>query len=139
MNINTECLTYLEIAKFQLTEEFPNNIDLCNTLFLKICDFINEDFDGIVENKIYRSFIGQLIDIIEISFENNASKSYLRNFFKKLNNRIIINYLSTLMPSKSDDISFTIDRLVNFFVYQDSTSKKEYRLEEILSYLKAKI
>lgn len=139
MNINTECLTYLEIAKFQLTEEFPNNIDLCNTLFLKICDFVNEDFDGMVENKIYRSFIGQLIDIIEISFENNASKSYLRSFFKKLNNRIFINYLSTLMPSKSDDISFTIDRLVNFFVYQDSTSKKEYRLEEILSYLKAKI
>ena len=139
MNINTECLTYLEIAKFQLTEEFPNNIDLCNTLFLKICDFVDEDFDGIVENKIYRSFIGQLIDIIEISFENNASKSYLRSFFKKLNNRIFINYLSTLMPSKSDDISFTIDRLVNFFVYQDSTSKKEYRLEEILSYLKAKI
>ena len=139
MNINTECLTYLEIAKFQLTEEFPNNIDLCNTLFLKICDFVDEDFDGIVENKIYRSFIGQFIDIIEVSFENNASKSYLRSFFKKLNNRIFINYLSTLMPSKSDDISFTIDRLVNFFVYQDSTSKKEYRLEEILSYLKAKI
>lgn len=138
MNINTECLTYLETAKFQLTEEFPNSSDLCNTLFLKICDFVNEDFDGIVENKIYRSFIGQLIDIIEISFKNNASKSYLRSFFKKLNNRIFINHLSTLMPSKSDDISFTIDRLVNFFVYQDSTSKKEYRLEEILSYLKAK-
>lgn len=139
MNINTECLTYLETAKFQLAEEFPNNSDLSNTLFLKICDFVNEDFDGIVENKIYRSFIGQLIDIIEISFENNASKSYLRSFFKKLNNRIFINCLSTLIPSKSDDISFTIDRLVNFFVYQDSTSKKEYRLEEILSYLKAKI
>jgi len=139
MNINNECLTYLESAKFQLTEEFPNNSDLCNTLFLKICDFVDEDFDGIVENKIYRSFIGQFIDIIEVSFENNASKSYLRSFFKKLNNRIFINYLSTLMPSKSDDISFTIDRLVNFFVYQDSTSKKEYRLEEILSYLKAKI
>lgn len=139
MNINNECLTYLESAKFQLTEEFPNNSDLCNTLFLIICDFVDEDFDGIVENKIYRSFIGQFIDIIEVSFENNASKSYLRSFFKKLNNRIFINYLSTLMPSKSDDISFTIDRLVNFFVYQDSTSKKEYRLEEILSYLKAKI
>ena len=139
MKNNTECLTYLESAKFQLTEEFPNNSDLCNTLFLKICDFVDEDFDGIVENKIYRSFIGQFIDIIEVSFENNASKSYLRSFFKKLNNRIFINYLSTLMPSKSDDISFTIDRLVNFFVYQDSTSKKEYRLEEILSYLKAKI
>ena len=139
MNINNECLTYLESAQFQLTEEFPNNSDLCNTLFLKICDFVDEDFDGIVENKIYRSFIGQFIDIIEVSFENNASKSYLRSFFKKLNNRIFINYLSTLMPSKSDDISFTIDRLVNFFVYQDSTSKKEYRLEEILSYLKAKI
>lgn len=139
MNINTECLTYLETAKFQLTEEFPNNSDLSNTLFLKICDFVNEDFDGVVENKIYRCFIGQFIDIIEVSFENNASKSYLRSFFKKLNNRIFINYLSTLMPSKSNDISFTIDRLVNFFVYQDSTSKKEYRLEEILSYLKAKI
>lgn len=139
MKNNTECLTYLESAKFQLTEEFPNNSDLCNTLFLKICDFVDEDFDGIVENKIYRSFIGQFIDIIEVSFENNASKSYLRSFFKKLNNRIFINYLSTLMPSKSNDISFTIDRLVNFFVYQDSTSKKEYRLEEILSYLKAKI
>ena len=139
MNINNECLTYLESAKFQLTEEFPNNSDLCNRLFLKICDFVDEDFDGIVENKIYRSFIGQFIDIIEVSFENNASKSYLRSFFKKLNNRIFINYLSTLMPSKSDDISFTIDRLVNFFVYQDTSSSKEYRLDEVLSYLRAEM
>lgn len=139
MRNNAECLMYLVNAKTQLIEDFPNNNDLSNILFLKICDFINTDFDGVSENKIYRSFLSVIIDVIEISFQGDASKSYLRSFFKKLKNRIFINYLSMLMPSKSDDISFTIDRLVNFFVYQDSTSKKAYRLEETLSYLKAKI
>lgn len=139
MKNNTECLIYLENAKTQLTEEFPNNDDLSNILFLKICDVVNTDFDGVSENKIYRRFLSILIDIIETSFQNDASKSYLRSFFKKLNNSSFINYLSKAIPSKSDDIKFTIDRLVNFFVYQDPTSKKEYRLEEIVSYIKAKM
>ncbi len=139
MNSNTECLMYLENAKAQLIEEFPNNDKLSNTLFLKICNFANENFDGIAENKIYRSFIHVLIDIIEIAFESDASKSYLRSFFKKLNNCSFANCLSKSMPSKSGDIKRIIDRLVNFFVYQDTSSTKEYRLDEVLSYLKAEM
>lgn len=139
MKNNAECLMYLENAKAQLIEEFPNNNDLNNTLFLKVCDLVNKDFDGITENKIYRSFIGELIDIVKISFENDASKSYLRSFFKKLNNHSYTNYLSKSMPSKSGDIKRIIDRLVNFFVYQDTSSIKEYRLDEVLSYLKAEM
>ena len=139
MNSNTECMKYLEKAKAQLIEEFPNNNDLNNTLFLKICDFVNEDFDGIAENKIYRSFILVLIDIIEIAFESDASKSYLRSFFKKLNCNSFTNCLSKSMPSKSGDTKRVIDRLVNFFVYQDTSSSKEYRLDEVLSYLRAEM
>ncbi len=139
MKSNTECLMCLENAKAELIEEFPNNNNLSNTLFLKICDFVNEDFDGITENKIYRSFIAELIDIVEISFEKDASKSYLRSFFKMLNNRSFTNCLSKSMPSKSDDLKRIVDRLVNFFVYQDGISQKEQRLEAIVNYLKAEI
>ena len=139
MNSNTECLMYLENAKAELIEEFPNNNELSNTLFLKVCDLANEDFDGITENKIYRNFIGVLIDIVKISFENDASKSYLRSFFKKLNNCSFTNCLSKSMSSKSGDIKRIIDRLVYFFVYQNTSSAKEYRLNEVLNYLKAEM
>lgn len=139
MKSNTECLIYLENAKAQLTEEFPDNNDLSNTVFLRIFDFINEDFDGIAENKIYRMFINELIEIIELSFENDASKSYLRSFFKKLNNRRFTTCLSKSMPSKSDDIKRIIDRLVNFFVYQDGINKKEHKLDKVMSYLNAEM
>lgn len=134
---NAECLVYLKKAKAELIEEYPNNNDLTNTLFLKICDFADEDFDGIAENKIYRSFIAELIDIVEISFDKNASKSYLRSFFKILNNSSFTNRLSKSMPSKSGDTKRVIDRLVNFFVYQDGISQKEQRLKAIVNYLKA--
>ena len=137
MKSNTDCMRYLEKAKAQLIEEFPNNNDLNNTLFLKICDFVNEDFDVIAENKIYQSFLNELIDIIEIVLENDASKSYLRSFFKKLNCISFTNCLSKSMPSKSGDTKRVIDRLVDFFVYQDTSSSKEYRLDEVLSYLRA--
>ena len=139
MNSNTECMKYLEKAKAELIDEFPNNNDLSNTLFLKICDFVNEDFDGIAENKIYRSYIYVLIDIIEIAFESDASKSYLRSFFKKLNCSSFTNCLSKSMPSKSGDTKRVIDRLVNFFVYQDGINQKEHRLEVIVNYLKDKM
>ena len=139
MNSNTECMKYLGKAKAELIDEFSNNDELSNTLFLKICDLVNEDFDGISENKTYRSFIHVLIDIIETAFESDASKSYLRSFFKKLGNSNFTNCLSHSMPSKSGDTKRVIDRLVNFFVYQDTSSSNEYRLVEVLSYLRAEM
>ncbi len=128
-----ECLSYLELEKTKLNEEFPKYETVTEELFVQVSDFMNNDFDDISENKIYRFFLDKLKDITRYAFESNVSKAYMRSFFKKLNNKNVVEYLASIMKTKSIDISNIMKRFVNFFVYwQDSDNTKDKKLEEII-------
>lgn len=129
MSVKSECLSYLVSAKAELTHNFTQSEQLTDSLFAVFSDFVTGDYEGISENKIYRSFLNTLTEIIEIAFENRASKSFMRSFFKALNNQNIINYLSELAPTHTSDFKISLERLVSEFVYwQESDQKKELKL-----------
>ena len=134
MSVESECLSYLTSVKTELTQSFPQNEQLSDSLFAVFSDFVTGDYEGISENKIYRSFLNTLTEIIEIAFENRASKSFMRSFFKALNNQNIINYLSELAPTHTSDFKNSLKRLVSEFVYwQESDHKKELKLNYLIS------
>ena len=136
MATNKDCILYLDDIKAQLIEEFPTNKELTEKNFLMVYNFVCTDFNGVSENKIFRIFLNTFKDVIEFSFQNDASKSYMRTIFKKLNNKKVLDYLSVYMPAKSTVIKFIMDRFVNFFVYQQDLSiSKEYRLKEIVDFV----
>ena len=112
-----KCLIYLEFGKNKLNEEFPKCETVTQELFVQVSDFVNNDFDGISENKIYRLFLDKLKDITRYGFNSNVSKAYMRSFFKMLNNKNVVEYLTCIMKTKSTDISNIMKRFVNFFVY----------------------
>lgn len=131
-----DCLSYLEFEKVKLNEEFPMYESVTEELFVQVSDFMNNDFDDISENKIYRFFLDKLKDITFYAFDRNVSKAYMRSFFKKLNNKNVIEYLTSIMKTKSIDISNIMKRFVNFFVYwQDSDNTKDKKLQEIIKLL----
>ena len=131
-----DCLSYLEFEKVKLNEEFPKYESVTEELFVQVSDFMNNDFDDISENKIYRFFLDKLKDITFYAFDRNVSKAYMRSFFKKLNNKNVVEYLTSIMKTKSIDISNIMKRFVNFFVYwQDSDNTKDKKLEEIIKLL----
>lgn len=76
-----ECLSYLEIEKIKLNEEFPKYETVTEELFIRVSDFMNNDFDGISENKIYRLFLDKLKDVTRYAFDSDVSKAYMRSFF----------------------------------------------------------
>ena len=134
MSVKSECLSYLVSAKAELTHNFTQCEQLTDSVFAVFSDFVTGDYEGISENKIYRSFLNTLTEIIEIAFENRASKSFLRSFFKALNNQNIINYLSELAPTHTSDFKISLERLVSEFVYwQESDHKKELKLNYLIS------
>lgn len=136
MVFKQECLSYLELEKTRLIEEFPKYQFITEELLLRINKFINIDFDGISENKIYRMFLGILKDITYYALDNRASKSYMRSVFKILNNKIVIQFFTSIMKSKAIDIPNIMERFVNFFVYwQNSDKTKEQKREEIIEFV----
>lgn len=133
MSYKSDCLFYLKNEKEELVEEFPQNEHLIEELFFKISDFVNMDFEGISDNKIYRNFLDFMKEILILSFEKNASKSFLHNFFKRLSNKKVTDYLASCAKTKSTDFKNVIERFVNEFVYwQESDHKKELKLNEII-------
>lgn len=131
-----DCLSYLEFEKVKLNEEFPKYESVTEELFVQVSDFMNNDFDDISENKIYRFFLDKLKDITFYAFDRNVSKAYMRSFFEKLNNKNVVEYLTSIMKTKSIDISNIMKSFVNFFVYwQDSDNTKDKKLEEIIKLL----
>ena len=60
MNFKFECLSYLTSAKTELTQSFPKSEQLTGSLFAIFSDFADNDYEGISENKIYRSFLNTL-------------------------------------------------------------------------------
>ena len=84
----------------------------------------------------YRFFLDKLKDITFYAFDRNVSKAYMRSFFEKLNNKNVVEYLTSIMKTKSIDISNIMKSFVNFFVYwQDSDNTKDKKLEEIIKLL----
>ena len=138
MSVKSECLSYLASTKAELTHNFTQSEQLTDSLFAVFSDFVTGDYEGISENKIYRSFLNTLTEIIEIAFENRASKAFMRSFFKALNNQNIINYLSDLAPKHTSDFKISLERLVSEFVYwQESDHKKELKLNYLISIIES--
>lgn len=98
-----KCLSAVEHEKTLIDNEFPKQKDLTNSIFVEILDFINQDFDGISDNKRYRCFLDLYKNILIISFQENASKAYLRMIFKAMKNKDILKYFSHIMQSRSKD------------------------------------
>lgn len=133
MILKKECLSYLEFEKNKLNEEFPKCEITTEELFAQINDFMNNDFDGISESKIYRLFLDKIKDVTYYALDNGASKAYMRSFFKKLNNRNMVEYLTGIMKTRAADINNVMKRFVKFFVYwQDSDNTKDRKIEEII-------
>ena len=121
------------MKKNKLNEVYANNASVTEELFLMFNNFIYDDYDGISENKIYRLFLESLKEMISYSFDCAVSKSYLRSYFKILNNKNVVGLLASVMKTKTTDIENIMKRLVNLFVYwQNSEVTKEKKLTEII-------
>ena len=133
MALKKECVSYLELEKMKLIEEYPKYKLITEELFVQINDFMNNDFDGVSENKIYRLFLEKLKHITQYALNSGVSKAYMRNFFKKLNNRSVLEYLTGIMKTKSTDIKSIMGIFVNSFVYwQASDVTKDQKADEII-------
>lgn len=130
-----KCLSTVEHEKTLIDNEFPKQKDLTNRIFVEILDFINQDFDGISDNKRYRCFLDLYKNILIISFQENASKAYLRMIFKAMKNKDISKYFSHIMQSRSKYFQDTVDRLCNIFTYVHIEGQKDKKLKKILDLL----
>lgn len=134
MSSKSECLSYLEKAKLEFNKEFPQNEQLIDSLFIKFSDFVNDDYEGISDNKINRLYLCLLKDLIVASFESNASKSFMRGFFKMLNNKTVTDYLSSITKTQTINFKNPLNAMVYEFVYwQESDHKKELKLNNLIN------
>ncbi len=134
MSLKSDCLSYLESAKFELNKEFTRNEQLIDILFDKISNFVSDDYEGMSDNKIYRLYLCLLKDLIVVSFESNASKSFMRGFFKILNNKTFTDYLSSVTKTQTINFKNPLNTMVYEFVYwQESDHKKELKLNHLIN------
>ncbi len=134
MSLKSDCLSYLESVKIELNKEFPENEQLTDSLFMNFSDFANDDYEGVSDNRIYRLYLCLLKDLIVVSFENNASKSFMRGFFKRLNNKSVTDYLSSLTKTQTVNFKSPLNAMVYEFVYwQESDHKKELKLNSLIN------
>ena len=73
---------------------------MIDILFEKFSNFVRDDYEGVSDNKIYRLYLCLIKDMLVVSFENNASKSFMRGFFKILNNKTFTDYLSSVTKTQ---------------------------------------
>lgn len=133
-----QCIAAIESEQRNINKEFPKYENLTNSIFTKITNFVNEDFDGISDNKRYRYFLDLCRDILITAFEQDTQKSYLRMVFKTLKNEDISKYFSCVMQSRSNDFRVVRDGLVIRFItsWQDMIPyDKDKKLKEFLRYL----
>ena len=116
MNKKTDLIVYLEQGINKLNVEFPKNEQSTSALFQKVVDFLNTDFEEMTDNCIYRYFLTSFKELIGFAFETGVSKSYLRCFFKHLNNQLFIGYLGNYAKTRANDIQLVMDRFVDFFI-----------------------
>lgn len=138
MSLKSECLLYFESAMTEYRKEYPDKEDIINSISAIFSDFVSEDYEGITENRIYRLFLNTLKEILNTAFENNCSKSFLRGFFKILNNKKVTDYLSSLAKTKSIDIKYQLHRLYNEFVYwAESDTTKDNKLNKLIDLIES--
>lgn len=134
MSLKSECLSYLEKTRFELNKEFPQNEHLIDILFDKFSSFVIDDYEGVSDNKIYRLYLCLIKDMLVVSFENNASKSFMRCFFKRLNNKSVTDYFFSLAKSQGIHFKYALNAMVNEFVcWQESDHKKELKLNNLIN------
>lgn len=135
MNAKPEWKTYLECEKNKLNSEFSKYEETTADLFQKVYEFLSVDFEGLSDNRVYRCFLDSFKEIICLAFDRDVSKAYLRNFFKFMNNDIIVGYLANHAKSRAKNIKNIMDRFVNIFVtsWQWCDNDKDRVLEEIIS------
>ncbi len=126
--------SYLECGENKLNSEFPNCGEVTKALFQKTHDFLNIDFEGLSDNRIYRYFLSNFNEMICLAFEKNASQKYMRSFFEIMSSEQFVEFLTNKAKSKAKDIQFLIERLWNFFVYAQYGFNNSL-LEEIISYI----
>ena len=116
MNKKADLIVYLEQGIAQLNVEFPKNEQSTSALFQKVVDFLNADFEEMTDSHIYRHFLTSFKELICFAFETGVSKSYLRCFFKHLNNQLFVVYLGNYAKTRANDIRLVMDRFVDFFI-----------------------
>ena len=116
MNKKADLIVYLEQGIAKLNVEFPKNEQCTSALFQKVVDFLNTDFEEMTDSHIYRHFLTSFKELICFAFETGVSKSYLRCFFKHLNNQLFVGYLGNYAKTRSNDIRLVMDRFVDFFI-----------------------
>lgn len=132
MLLKKKCLSYLELEKIKPNEEFPKYEITTEELFVQVSDFVNKDFEGIPENKIYRLYLKQLKDMICYAFNNNVSKA---SFFKKLNNKNMAEYLTGIMKNNTKKTIFLSALIVVFCLLMaviDGVLKADYFVKSII-------
>lgn len=136
MKNSSACIEYLDEQELQYIHQYPQNVVMTGELFSKAKEFIDTNYDGISENKIYRCFIDFLKELVTAVLKSDVSKAYIQSFFKTLNNKYVINCLINFMRSKESDIINTMNKLNKLFVYwQNSDHEKHDKSEEIISWL----
>ena len=111
-----ELITYLKQEKNKLNFEFPKNEKTTAFLFEKLYEFLENDFEEMSDNRVYRCFLTSFKEIICFAFEEDVSKAYLRCFFKCLNREDFVAYLAKYSKSRAQDIHFIMERFLHFFI-----------------------
>lgn len=134
MSLKSECLSYMENAKVELKKESPKNEELIEELFVIFIDYVNADYNGVSDGKIYRIYLDTIKDMLYFAFENNASKSFMRSFFKTLNDKRVTDFLSKRTKCKSPHFKYALNTIVYEFVYwQESDNTKEHKLNHLIN------
>ena len=131
---NSQLITHLKHEKKKLNFEFPKNEKTTDSLFEKLYEFLENDFEEMSDNRVYRCFLTSFKEIICFAFEEDVSKAYLRCFFKCLNHEDFVAYLAKYSKSRANDIRFIMKRFSHFFVssWQGYGDDKKQVLKEIV-------
>lgn len=134
MGANAELTAYLEREKAKLNGEFSKYAPTTEELFRRVADFLDTDFEGMTDNRVYRYLLTTFRELICYAFEEDVSKAYLRGFFRSMNGRTVVDYLVGHARSRQQDIRAVMDRFLHFFVatWQGFNDDKKKVLEEIL-------
>lgn len=133
-----QCINAIKSEQENINKEFPKYENLTDSIFTEIIEFVNEDFDGITDNKIFRYFLDLCKNVLTTAFEQDAQKSYLRMVFKSLKNEDISKYFSYIMQSNAERMKVITDGLVIRCIYSWQWMvpyDKERMLAEFLKYL----
>ena len=121
------CIAYFDTEKEKLLADYPQKEKLTHHSFSLLCDFVCTDFSGISEQKVFRSFLDMLKDIIENAFDCDAPKSYLHAFVKCLHTETVMDALALHMGTRKADVNKVLWALKQYIVHTQAASETEYK------------